>query len=99
HRRDDRIRGELYHRRATGQRIRRPVPPRKVVRRRAGATGQLRSGVPRPHGPAGTGDGHARMILLPAIDILDGKAVRLTRAYFDLRTDYDADAVEAARRW
>jgi len=39
------------------------------------------------------------MILLPAIDILDGQAVRLTRGEFDQRTVYDADPVEAARRW
>lgn len=39
------------------------------------------------------------MILLPAIDILDGKAVRLARGSFDERTVYDADPREAARRW
>ena len=39
------------------------------------------------------------MILLPAIDILDGKAVRLTRGSFDERTVYDADPAAAARRW
>jgi phosphoribosylformimino-5-aminoimidazole carboxamide ribotide isomerase len=39
------------------------------------------------------------MILLPAIDILDGKAVRLTRGDFDQRTVYDADPVDAAKRW
>jgi phosphoribosylformimino-5-aminoimidazole carboxamide ribotide isomerase len=39
------------------------------------------------------------MILLPAIDILDGKAVRLARGAFDEQTVYDADPVEAARRW
>jgi phosphoribosylformimino-5-aminoimidazole carboxamide ribotide isomerase len=39
------------------------------------------------------------MILLPAIDILEGKAVRLTRGEFDLSTEYDADPLEAARRW
>jgi phosphoribosylformimino-5-aminoimidazole carboxamide ribotide isomerase len=39
------------------------------------------------------------MILLPAIDILDGKAVRLTRGEFDQQTVYDADPLEAARRW
>jgi phosphoribosylformimino-5-aminoimidazole carboxamide ribotide isomerase len=39
------------------------------------------------------------MILLPAIDILEGKAVRLTRGDFDQRTVYDADPLEAARRW
>jgi phosphoribosylformimino-5-aminoimidazole carboxamide ribotide isomerase len=39
------------------------------------------------------------MILLPAVDILDGKAVRLTRGEFDQRTVYDADPLDAARRW
>jgi phosphoribosylformimino-5-aminoimidazole carboxamide ribotide isomerase len=39
------------------------------------------------------------MILLPAIDILEGKAVRLARGDFDQRTVYDADPLEAARRW
>jgi phosphoribosylformimino-5-aminoimidazole carboxamide ribotide isomerase len=39
------------------------------------------------------------MILLPAIDILDGKAVRLARGDFDAQTVYDADPLEAARRW
>jgi phosphoribosylformimino-5-aminoimidazole carboxamide ribotide isomerase len=39
------------------------------------------------------------MILVPAIDIMDGKAVRLTRGEFDESTVYDADPVEAALRW
>jgi phosphoribosylformimino-5-aminoimidazole carboxamide ribotide isomerase len=39
------------------------------------------------------------MILLPAIDILDGKAVRLAKGSFDDQTIYDADPLEAARRW
>jgi phosphoribosylformimino-5-aminoimidazole carboxamide ribotide isomerase len=39
------------------------------------------------------------MILLPAIDILGGKAVRLTRGTFDEQTTYDADPLDAARRW
>jgi phosphoribosylformimino-5-aminoimidazole carboxamide ribotide isomerase len=39
------------------------------------------------------------MILLPAVDILDGKAVRLTRGEFDQKTVYDADPLDAARRW
>jgi phosphoribosylformimino-5-aminoimidazole carboxamide ribotide isomerase len=39
------------------------------------------------------------MILLPAIDILDGKAVRLAQGSFDERTVYDADPLEAATRW
>jgi phosphoribosylformimino-5-aminoimidazole carboxamide ribotide isomerase len=39
------------------------------------------------------------MILLPAIDILGGRAVRLARGEFDQQTVYDADPLEAARRW
>ena len=39
------------------------------------------------------------MILLPAIDILEGKAVRLTQGEFDQKTVYDADPLDAARRW
>lgn len=39
------------------------------------------------------------MILLPAIDILDGGAVRLAQGAFEEPTVYDADPVEAARRW
>src|SRR5436190_4057813 len=37
--------------------------------------------------------------LYPAVDILGGKAVRLTRGDFARRTDYDTDPLEAARRW
>jgi phosphoribosylformimino-5-aminoimidazole carboxamide ribotide isomerase len=39
------------------------------------------------------------MILLPAIDILGGRAVRLARGSFEQATVYDVDPVEAARRW
>jgi phosphoribosylformimino-5-aminoimidazole carboxamide ribotide isomerase len=39
------------------------------------------------------------MILFPAIDILEGKAVRLARGEFDAKTEYDADPLDAARRW
>jgi phosphoribosylformimino-5-aminoimidazole carboxamide ribotide isomerase len=39
------------------------------------------------------------MILYPAIDILGGQAVRLARGEFDARTGYDADPLDAARRW
>jgi phosphoribosylformimino-5-aminoimidazole carboxamide ribotide isomerase len=39
------------------------------------------------------------MILLPAIDILDGKAVRLAQGDFDAKTVYDTDPLDAARRW
>ncbi len=39
------------------------------------------------------------MILLPAIDILAGKAVRLAQGSYEEQTVYDADPVEAALRW
>jgi phosphoribosylformimino-5-aminoimidazole carboxamide ribotide isomerase len=39
------------------------------------------------------------MILVPAIDLLDGKAVRLARGDFDQKTVYDADPLDAAKRW
>ena len=39
------------------------------------------------------------MILIPAIDIRAGNAVRLTMGQFDSETVYDADPVDAARRW
>ncbi len=39
------------------------------------------------------------MILLPAIDIIDGKAVRLQRGDFSQQTDYDPDPLDAAKRW
>jgi phosphoribosylformimino-5-aminoimidazole carboxamide ribotide isomerase len=37
--------------------------------------------------------------LLPAIDIIEGKAVRLVQGDFAQQTDYDADPLDAARRW
>jgi phosphoribosylformimino-5-aminoimidazole carboxamide ribotide isomerase len=39
------------------------------------------------------------MILIPAIDILEGSAVRLTRGSFEEKTVYDADPLDAAQRW
>lgn len=39
------------------------------------------------------------MILLPAVDILGGKAVRLAQGAFDQPTVYDDDPLEAALRW
>jgi phosphoribosylformimino-5-aminoimidazole carboxamide ribotide isomerase len=39
------------------------------------------------------------MILLPAVDILQGKAVRLAGGDFDQQTVYDADPLQAAQRW
>jgi phosphoribosylformimino-5-aminoimidazole carboxamide ribotide isomerase len=39
------------------------------------------------------------VILYPAIDIRGGKAVRLLRGDYERETAYDADPVDAARRW
>lgn len=39
------------------------------------------------------------MILYPAIDIRGGKAVRLLQGDYAQETTYDADPVDAARRW
>ena len=39
------------------------------------------------------------MILYPAIDIRDGKAVRLRQGDFAQETVYDADPLDAAKRW
>jgi phosphoribosylformimino-5-aminoimidazole carboxamide ribotide isomerase len=39
------------------------------------------------------------VILYPAVDILDGKAVRLTQGRFDDATTYHDDPLEAARSW
>jgi phosphoribosylformimino-5-aminoimidazole carboxamide ribotide isomerase len=37
--------------------------------------------------------------LYPAVDILGGKAVRLTQGDFERKTEYAADPVDAAHRW
>jgi phosphoribosylformimino-5-aminoimidazole carboxamide ribotide isomerase len=39
------------------------------------------------------------MILYPAIDILDGSAVRLVKGDFEAKKVYDEDPLEAARGW
>jgi phosphoribosylformimino-5-aminoimidazole carboxamide ribotide isomerase len=39
------------------------------------------------------------MILYPAIDIRGGRAVRLVQGDYDRETAFDADPVDAARRW
>ncbi len=39
------------------------------------------------------------MIVIPAIDIIDGACVRLVRGRFDTRKKYSDDPVEVARRW
>ncbi|MGD0089218.1 MAG: 1-(5-phosphoribosyl)-5-[(5-phosphoribosylamino)methylideneamino] imidazole-4-carboxamide isomerase [Planctomycetota bacterium] len=39
------------------------------------------------------------MLIIPAVDIKDGKAVRLRQGLAEQQTVYDADPVHAARRW
>ena len=39
------------------------------------------------------------LTLYPAIDIRDGRAVRLLQGDYERETQYDADPVDAARRW
>ena len=39
------------------------------------------------------------MILVPAIDIAGGRAVRLTQGRFEEATVYEADPLDAAARW
>ncbi|MBF0620027.1 MAG: 1-(5-phosphoribosyl)-5-[(5-phosphoribosylamino)methylideneamino]imidazole-4-carboxamide isomerase [Candidatus Omnitrophica bacterium] len=39
------------------------------------------------------------MIIIPAIDIKDGKVVRLFKGQFDKVTEYSADPVDMARHW
>jgi phosphoribosylformimino-5-aminoimidazole carboxamide ribotide isomerase len=39
------------------------------------------------------------VILYPAIDILDGRAVRLVQGHFDRATEYAADPLDAALAW
>ena len=39
------------------------------------------------------------LTLYPAIDIRDGHAVRLLQGDYERETRYDADPVDAARRW
>lgn len=43
--------------------------------------------------------GSPGLTLLPAIDIRDGRAVRLIQGDYERETRYDANPVDAARRW
>jgi phosphoribosylformimino-5-aminoimidazole carboxamide ribotide isomerase len=55
-----------------------------------------------PSSVAGNSAAHARggtVELIPAIDLLDGRVVRLAQGSFDAVTDYGDDPVEVARRW
>mgnify|MGYP001590505760 FL=1 len=39
------------------------------------------------------------MIILPAIDIKDGRCVRITQARMDAESVYSNDPTEVAKRW
>ena len=69
------------------RRVRAAVPPGEVGPGRAAAARELRRRSARGLG----------MILLPAVDIRDGKAVRLRQGDFDDETVYADDPLEAAR--
>src|SRR4051812_35937985 len=84
-----RLRRPLRGRRRARQRLRRPVPPREVERRRPSPALQLRRHLRLSPG----------VILYPAIDIRGGQAVRLLQGDYERETRYDADPVDAAKRW
>ena len=75
-----------------GNVLRNPVPPREVERGGAARCS-------RNFAAVAAGRGVTRATLYPAIDIRDGRAVRLLQGDYDRETAYDADPVDAARRW
>ena len=66
--------------------------PRREVR-----AGSDAHGGGEVHGGSGAHGGD--VILYPAIDMLDGKAVRLVKGDFEAKKIYDEDPLQAARRW
>ena len=72
--------------------LRRPVPPREVLGGGPADARQLRGALRRGRSAA-----LRPVMLYPAIDILDGSAVRLVQGDFDASTVYDADPLAAAR--
>src|SRR5262249_50714703 len=87
HGRRDRSRAVVRVGRGAGQRVRGAVPPGEVGRGRAHAV----RGV-RPGGPSG-------VIVIPAIDVRGGRAVRLRRGNPEEETAYDDDPVNVAVRF
>src|SRR6185437_14021209 len=79
--------------------VRGAVSPREVLHARTANARELRRPVRRPVRRRVARDGGTRMILLPAIDIRGGHAVRLQQGAFDSEKVYDADPLDAARRW
>ena len=78
-----RVRERVRERGGAGAGVRASVAPGEVGAGRAAALEELRLA--------------GRMILLPAVDIRDGKAVRLRQGHFDQETVYADDPLEAAR--
>src|SRR5581483_539235 len=87
------LRRAVRHDRCAGPGHGSAVPSGEVLGSRPPAASQLRAAVRSAAG------GCTHMILLPAIDILEAKTVRLTRGEFDEKTVYDTDPLDAARRW
>src|SRR5213076_1322074 len=79
-----RVRRRVRQRRGQGAALRRAVPSREVGPGRPAPLAELRARL-------------RRMILLPAVDIRDGKAVRLRQGRFEHETVYSEDPLEAAR--
>ena len=88
-RRHERVRRALRLRRRARERDGRAVPPREVIQGRSAHAAQFRH----------AGGGRGRMILYPAIDIMDGQAVRLVEGRFEDSTTYHDTPLEAARSW
>ena len=70
------------------QRVRRPVPPREVGRRRARAARELRD--------ARCAVSDAMTLLYPSIDLRGGRVVRLAQGDYAVETDYGDDPVGVA---
>ena len=98
-------RARRRRRRARRRRVRRALRLRDRPRRRSTAS----SSTPRSRAPracallanfaADLRRAVAGLILYPAIDIRDGRAVRLVQGDYDRETAFDADPLDAARRW
>src|SRR5262249_10100303 len=81
----------LRRRRGTRRRVRHPVPPREVRRRRRDRPGQLAP-------IADLGDTVSALILLPAVDVAEGNAVRLMQGAAGPETSYGGP-LDAALAW
>src|SRR5436305_1080413 len=87
--RRERIRRALRQRGGPRSALRCAVPPREVLDARPRPVAQLRGGVLA----------RAGVILYPAIDVLDGRAVRLVQGDFDDPSVYAEDPMAAAHQW